>query len=818
MKIKKKINVSFCLLSILFFGMAVFLLSSGVKDANAQESFVVKVKEFEISRNFKLPLNPDGTYQERKVYSSEILKTEFVFNAVGVEWKETSPPKTKANIFLRNFDGKEWSGWIKVEPAEEMGEFEGLGNGHYFSDLIFTNNGQCVQYKINLETRDPKITPTIQKIKITYIDSVGNISRAHQSIQDNFFKISISGLDDSELNIIPRSQWIDKKEEVEIRERKNFWPEKYEEPEKIIVHHTGVVLKDITDDGKIDVQDYLATMRAIYRWQAKIIEGGWRDIGYNYLIDPEGRIYEGRYGRDGVIGGHAVRSEKCDIERFGHSGKSIGFNRGTIGIALLGNFEKEVPTSAAIKSLIDLMAYKSVEFDIEPNGSSFFVDLEIPNIIGHRDVDCTLCPGKNLYLKLPDIRQRTQQRYEKLRKKLIAQGIKAKAKLLYQSDKIITLKPGEIKEVWADFKNIGNTTWHNYTKDSVYLAEARIKSHLVSLDSFRLAVANDINEKSNNDSLLSSSNRNFPFLVARLIQPNVKPGEVGTFKFTVGSSQIISGNKKYVLTWGNKGWFPNTDFVIAVNPSKVNYAAQISARQAPPGYFIGGVSPIELTFKNTGAKPWPTDKIVLNIYGEGNTISKFRHQEWARDFGFISPVEKEIKAQISPGETATFKFNLKNPDKPGIYKNIFKMEFSDGVKDIVGGRFDMRMKVEAPLAAEIISHNIPIAVLNVWRPSVYLRIKNVGNIPWGRTFVLESYNDNEEFSLFAHPEWKSKTVIERLEREVKPGQVVTFIFKLKPPQKARTYKQKFVLKMGKEKVFVNGGYSFFFTTRVDEFK
>src|SRR5437016_1926200 len=76
--------------------------------------------------------------------------------------------------------------------------------------------------------------------------------------------------------------------------------------------------------------DWAAVVRSI--WVLHVQGNGWNDIGYNYLIDPNGVLYEGRGGGDGVMGAHF----SC-------------VNSGTMGVALLGTFSV-VPAPAAALS------------------------------------------------------------------------------------------------------------------------------------------------------------------------------------------------------------------------------------------------------------------------------------------------------------------------------------------------------------------------------------------------------------------------------------------------------------------------------------
>jgi hypothetical protein len=171
---------------------------------------------------------------------------------------------------------------------------------------------------------------------------------------------------------------------------------------KLIVHHT---------DTQNDDPDPAATVRAIYAYHTQ--SRGWDDIGYNFLIDEAGRIYEGRWARqydpgevptgedrdgNGVIGAHALNA-----------------NTGSVGIALLGNFDNQLPTAAARKALDDLLAFKADIHQIDPMGATPFAfgdgsTKTFPNISGHRDTYQTDCPGGETYDQLPAIRQEVDSR------------------------------------------------------------------------------------------------------------------------------------------------------------------------------------------------------------------------------------------------------------------------------------------------------------------------------------------------------------------------------------------------------------------------
>ncbi len=145
-----------------------------------------------------------------------------------------------------------------------------------------------------------------------------------------------------------------------------------------------------------------AMLRAI--WAFHRFGNGWNDIGYNFVIDLYGRIWEARAGGidEPVVGAHAG-----------------GYNYVSSGIAVLGTFSSEPISSAARTALQRLLAWKlslhgvpaigTVTVRVDPAGASYSkyranARVRLPRIAGHRDADTTDCPGDVLYGELPAVR------------------------------------------------------------------------------------------------------------------------------------------------------------------------------------------------------------------------------------------------------------------------------------------------------------------------------------------------------------------------------------------------------------------------------
>ena len=163
-----------------------------------------------------------------------------------------------------------------------------------------------------------------------------------------------------------------------------------------IVHHT------VNANGYSRAQA-AAIVRGIETYHVK--GNGWNDIGYNFLIDRFGTVYEGRGGGvdRNVIGAH-----------------SLGFNTGSVGVALIGTYSRAAPTAAQKAALVKLLAWRLDVAHVDPlsfvsvrsAGNARFragAPVRLRAISGHRDTYFTDCPGNALYSQLPAIARAVAQ-------------------------------------------------------------------------------------------------------------------------------------------------------------------------------------------------------------------------------------------------------------------------------------------------------------------------------------------------------------------------------------------------------------------------
>ena len=120
-----------------------------------------------------------------------------------------------------------------------------------------------------------------------------------------------------------------------------------------------------------------ALMRGIYAYHTQ--SRGWRDIGYNYLVDRFGRIWEGRWGGvdRAVVGAH-----------------TLGYNEVSFAMSAIGNFDVARPPTAVLNAYARLFAWKLAIYNIPANRTGIAVKgRTLRAINGHRDAGQTACPA-----------------------------------------------------------------------------------------------------------------------------------------------------------------------------------------------------------------------------------------------------------------------------------------------------------------------------------------------------------------------------------------------------------------------------------------
>ncbi len=282
-----------------------------------------------------------------------------------------------------------WSGWERliIEPEEGPDQVEaGRGSDRVFTEPIWVGTADA----LDLRYRAPSGGASVRDLRLHLINTLGdatvpNIFQKIVGAFSDFFNPSKAHAMTVQPSIITRAQWG---ADESIRE---CCPRYAETVHMAFVHHTA-------GTNSYTASQSPAIVRSIYAFHVK--NRGWSDIGYNFLVDRYGQVFEGRYGgmAEPVIGAHVK-----------------GFNTGSTGVSLMGTFTSASPTSSMVSSLKKLLAWKLDVHHAPPVGTVVMTSGGSPQypvgtkksfnrISGHRDGQQTSCPGSQTYKLLPSIR------------------------------------------------------------------------------------------------------------------------------------------------------------------------------------------------------------------------------------------------------------------------------------------------------------------------------------------------------------------------------------------------------------------------------
>jgi len=189
--------------------------------------------------------------------------------------------------------------------------------------------------------------------------------------------------------IVTRAQW------GANEKRGSAWPEVSAKLSAMYLHHTA-------GTNSYTKAQSAAIVRGIYAFHTG--SRGWPDIGYQFLVDRFGTIYQGR--RDAIN----------DLPIGAQAG---GYNTSTIGVSAMGNFQDGNPPAAMVASIEKVFAWQAYANGLNATGKTTLITgsstgsgtrakggakITVPVILGHRDTNYTACPGWRLYEKLPAIR------------------------------------------------------------------------------------------------------------------------------------------------------------------------------------------------------------------------------------------------------------------------------------------------------------------------------------------------------------------------------------------------------------------------------
>jgi len=327
----------------------------------------------------------------RRVVPAATIDPRMRFTLVGVICRP--PASSRAAVIVRvrtSEDGSSWGRWYEaeLERASENG-----GDEQAFTELIWTGAARYVQVAAVVGGR-AGAPARLRGVRVVTINStedadgpaalVGAIRRVAATVAGIELSPPAAAMT-TKPRIVTRSQWG--ADESWRSGSPSFAPVKM-----AFIHHTA-------SGNKYSASEAPAIVRAVYHYHTKSMH--WSDVAYSFLIDRYGTIYEGRYGgvTKGVIGAHV-----------------LGFNTGSTGVSIIGDYTAVTPPSAAVTSLERLLEWKLDVHHLDPEGTATLVcgygekyktgqKVKFPVIAGHRDANFTGCPGDRLYRVLTAARK-----------------------------------------------------------------------------------------------------------------------------------------------------------------------------------------------------------------------------------------------------------------------------------------------------------------------------------------------------------------------------------------------------------------------------
>lgn len=328
-----------------------------------------------------------------------VVEPGFRFDMVGLLCDEPLPDGAALTVTLRtSADGRRWSPWttVDVEPVVAADGSRSPGTGAIpdaFTEPVWVGSAQYLEVKAGAASGRGHAPSRLDGVRLMFlntsgdasvVDRLASVARSTVAAIARIGATPVAAAMTDKPTIVTRAQW------GADESLRGHAPE-YATVKMAFVHHT------------VNANSYTRAqaeglVRGIYYYDVKGLK--WSDLGYNFLIDRYGTVYEGRYGgvTKGVIGAQV-----------------LGFNTGSTGIAMIGTFTSVSPPAAMMDSLKRLLAWKLDVHHIDPQATARlecrytrkFTEGEIvvfPAVAGHRQANWTACPGDALYRLLPGVR------------------------------------------------------------------------------------------------------------------------------------------------------------------------------------------------------------------------------------------------------------------------------------------------------------------------------------------------------------------------------------------------------------------------------
>ena len=287
---------------------------------------------------------------------------------VGATWDGPG----EREIEVRTRTGGTWGAWTELQKSDDEGPDEGSPEdlrARPGTQPLWVGDAEALQVRA---TSPGATAPDVglQAVRVSGGDGLGFQPGGSSASAGAALAAT------SDPGIIPRSSW-DPNNDCAPRDNPSYGSD----VRFAVVHHTAG-----SNDYTQAEADDVVRATCLYHRNTR----GWNDVGYNFLIDRYGNVYEGRAGgvREAVLGAHVK-----------------GFNGGAAGISMMGDFTSVDPPAVMIDALDRLLAWKLDIHHVDPNGTTTEVAgsgtkwpagqlVEIPTVFTHGDLNYTGCPGR----------------------------------------------------------------------------------------------------------------------------------------------------------------------------------------------------------------------------------------------------------------------------------------------------------------------------------------------------------------------------------------------------------------------------------------
>ena len=749
--------------------------------------------KFDISRPNPLYLSIKDTFtlandKKEDVFISSVITPDFKFNAIGPYWKAEVKEGSSIRVDIKLKDSEKWSDWYEARIDDtNQGKDVMLDKEKTFAELIFGENIEAFQYKVTLMADNISNAPILKEINFNYIDSTTGPETESGSEKKIIKEAKATGG-----VAIPRASWG-----CPEAYGSPGWSPEYVPATNAIIHHTA---------GGWSASDPSSSVRAI--WQYHTYSRGWGDIGYNYIIDGYGNVYEGRYGGEDVVAGHAYP-----------------YNRGTIGISVMGTYSNYDISWAAREGLTNLMARKFGPRGLDPLGHRvIYAQITVggapvtdawgrgawaaPGIIGHRDASPTECPGGVFYGTLNTVRAITAQKLPLYAYPwgLISQ--EAFTDRTLSTSTASPLEPGGSITIRIVIKNTSQRTWSNSGSNPTRLGTSNPRER-----SSAFAVQDWLS----------------PGRPTTIEEEEVGPGENATFIFDV-LAPPQSGTYREYFTPLIEGvsWMNDIGMFIVLGVVS-DYRWQLEDQKAYTDETLSTIfDPINtqpddeiyllLKARNIGQSTWYNSGQYPVRIGASNPLdrsSALATQDWIGSHRPSSLVE----SKVSTGEIGTFYFPVQTSDV-GVYREYFNLLSEDNTWMNDPGLYYIVVVNGNTYSWQYISQG---SDKNLWRinpgetATLTLTAKNTGTATWFKDgpfpVRVGTTNPQERQSSFADSSWiASNRPVGQPQNisYVAPGETVTFSWKIKIPDLPGAYNREYFSLLSEGNTWMNDPGAYFF--------